>query len=490
MRKCLVCFAILLFAIFLFSFEDKSTLRIGINTFPLSLNPIYVTDETSQGIVNKIFDSLFCFDGRGNIKKSLVEAYSILKNGTEIKIELKKGILFSDGKELDADDVVQTFKLLRNKEFKYPYKSAFNFIKRMKKVDRFVFTVFLNYKLANWRNLLTFKILNSKEIKAANPRTFKQQILSGTGPYRINTIKEPSNIFLSRNTFYKNKSLYQYLEYSVISSTHLEPLKLLKQEIDICELQPEDAAAFKRVSEWKDKFQVIKYKKFGFTYLVFNLKNRMLNKNVRRIFYNRLLAGNFLTRFLKQRGEKVKTPFLLLNQSERPAPLVTKPLPKGIKLKILTNSESKLRKEFVLFLKKELNAGNIILEPLFLEYHTFLKYIKKGNFDLAVSGFLLDIDYDLKDVLYSDAYFNYAKFKNTRMDQLLDSGLRELDPEKRKSIYMEANHIWRQELPVIPLFNLYYYMGISRSIRIPDKVCTLMSSAGDFLQNIADWKVQ
>lgn len=489
MNKRQVVFWLMFFTVFLFLNSTDRTLRIGINTFPITLNPVYVTDETSQGIVNKVFDSLFYFDGQGKIKDKLVEQYTFLNEGTELLIKLKKNRYFSDGKKLDADDVLQTFNLLKNKEFRYPYKSTLEFIKKMVKINRHSFKILFNYKLASWRNMLTFKILNSREIKTAKPDTFKQQILSGTGPYRINKIKEPSKIFLSKNQFCQLESNYQFLEYMVISSTHMAPLKLLNGEVDVCELQPEDAEAFNHISAWKGKFQVLRYKKFGFTYMVFNLNNSWMDKNVRHLFYNKLIAGNFVDRFLNHRGVKINSPFLLLNKSEKPVPFVTNQLANPIKLKILTNSESKLRREFVLFLKKEMSISNIVLEPVFLEYHTFLQYIKKGNFDLAVSGFLLDIDYDMKDVLYSGAYFNYAKFKHAKMDQLLDAGLKKLDPDKRKNIYMKANKIWRHELPIIPLFNLYYFMGVSKRIRVPDKVLTLMSSTGDFLQNIVDWKI-
>jgi peptide/nickel transport system substrate-binding protein len=162
-------------------------------------------------------------------------------------------------------------------------------------------------------------------------------------------------------------------------------------------------------------------------------------------------------------------------------------LEKPLRVRVLTNSESKIRKEFVLFVRNELKAFNIFIEPLFLEYHTFLKYIKSSRFDIAVSGFLLDIDYDMKDIFYSGSYFNYAKFQNPEMDVLLDRGLREFDPVKRKAIYLKAHDIWLKELPLLPLFNLYYYVGISNRIKIPDTVSTLVSSESDFLFNIEAW---
>ncbi len=158
-----------------------------------------------------------------------------------------------------------------------------------------------------------------------------------------------------------------------------------------------------------------------------------------------------------------------------------------MRVKVLANSESKLRKELILFLKNELKPFNIHISPLFLEYHTFLRYIKKSRFDMAVSGFILDIDYDMKDIFYSNSYFNYAGFKHPEIDRLLDNGLQELNPAKREAIYLKAHNMWLEELPLIPLFSLYYYVGVSKKIKIPDTTSTLVGAEGDFLFNIKQW---
>ncbi len=473
--------------------SKKNVLRIGINTFPVSLNPVYATTETSQAIINKVFDSLFYFDYKGEITNGLVKNLHLDKNEREILIQLKEKIFFSDGKELEADDVIQTVKLLQNKAFGYPYISDLRFIKKIEKKDRFSFKIKLNSTFAPWKNRLTFKILNSHEIKDAAPAAFPNMVLSGTGPYKIKTIKDPAKIILELNNNPNSRHMhhmYRFIEYIVVSYTHLMPLKLLNNEIDIGELQPEHAAAYQAIPKWQQRFRVLKYKKFGYTYLVFNLRNSTINKNLRKFFYNLLIKGDFLDRFLKNRGERVKTPFLLLNPKIQTIGFKTISLKKPIRIKMLTNAESKLRKELVLFLRKELKTHNIHLEPVFLEYHSFLEYLKTGRFDMAISGFMLDIDYDISDIFSSRSFFNYANFHCPEMEVLLDRGLKEPDPQKREEIYMKAHRLWLEELPLIPLFNLYYYVGISGKIMVPKETYTLVSAVGDFLFNIHDWKTR
>ena len=483
------CLLIAILTLYAYPAHEKDTLKIGIHNFPASLNPLYAMDEVSQAIMNKVFDSLFYFDGAGKLQNGLVEAYHLdLKNKKIIlTLMLKKKIFFSNGKELDADDVLATFKLIKDERFKSPYISKLKFINDIKKMDKYTLQVAFNSPLATWKSHLIVKILNGDEIAGIGPGNFRHKILTGTGPYRVHQVKEPSKVILKRKNPNKNPSMYTTIEYRVVSDTLMAPLKLISEELDICELQPQHKDAYSNLNEWQGKFNVLKYQKFGYTYLVFNLKNSRLTRDVRRIFYNLLIHGDFLDRFLKEKGERVFTPFLLLNNKVKIKKLSIRPLENPLRVRILANSESKLRKELILFLKNELKPFNIHISPLFLEYHTFLRHIKKSRFDMAVSGFLLDIDFDMKDIFYSDSYFNYAGFNHPEMDRLLDNGLQELDPAKREAIYLNAHNIWLEELPLIPLFSLYYYVGVSKKLKIPGTTSTLVGSESDFLFNIKQW---
>lgn len=492
MRKSIILLLLLTGSLLPFTLQGdipakKDTLRIGIHTFPVSFNPVYVTDETSLSVANKIFNSLFYFDPGGRVKNGLAKGFRLSADGKSITIELKKNIFFSNGSELTAHDVASTIRLLKDKRFKYPYAADISFIKEAKAGAAHRLSLTLNESLAAWKNYLTFHILDAKEIKNVEPERFRNTALSGAGYYKIKQVKEPEKIVLELKNPGKSPGMYRYIEYLVVTDTRFAPLKLIKNEIDICELQPENVSAYKNIKSWQKKFTILDYKKFGYTYLVFNLKSANIDNNTRKFFYDFLVCGNFIDRFLAGRGEKIKTPFLLLNDKIKPEPFNAGSPQKSIKLKLLTNSESKLRKDFVLFLGSELKPYDIEIEPLFLEYHTFLQYLKSSRFDIAVSAFLLEIDYDMKDILCRNAPFNYANFNDPRMDLLLEQGLRERNVEKREKLYISAHKIWLDELPLLPLFNLFYYMGISKDIKIPGETYEVVGSTGDFLFNIEKW---
>jgi len=153
----------------------------------------------------------------------------------------------------------------------------------------------------------------------------------------------------------------------------------------------------------------------------------------------------------------------------------------------MTNSESAVRKQLVLFLCEEMKSCRVELEPEFVEYQVFLQRLKRGDFDLAVSAFLLDIEWNMKDILSTAGYFNYAGYADPRMDAALELGLREMDEDKRREIYGRAHDLWLEALPLIPLFNLNYYIGVRRGIAVPARRFAVIGSCGDFFYNFQGW---
>ena len=464
---------------------EKQTLRIACFDFPRSFNPVYATAETAQAVANKIYQSLFYFDRQGNVRPELVERFS--GAGPEISLTLKKGVRFADGSALGSRDVVATIALLKNPLCEYPYLSDLDFLEKIEATGPLSLRLRLKENFAPWKNYLTFKILSAAEIEKIVPEKFRGFVPKGSGPYRLATVQEPRGFELEKNPFWPLPQRFAAIRYSVLAEPRQAPLKLLNDEVDAVEIQGDDARTYAQAKAWRESFQLQKYRKFGYTYLVFNLKDPGLDRNLRRVFYNRLLAGRFLDDFLQGAGERVFSPFLLFGKEKSARPLPAVAVTGRRTFKVLANSESELRKQLVLFLCEEMKGSGIELEPVFVEYQTFLKYLKQGNFDIAISAFLLDMDWNMKDILASPGYFNYAGFADARMDAVLEEGMHEMDPDKRRKIYERAHDLWLESLPLLPLFSLNYYMGISRKIKVPDDRFAVIGSSGDFFYDLQGW---
>jgi peptide/nickel transport system substrate-binding protein len=468
---------------------SPATLRIACFDLPGSFNPVYATNETAQAVANKAYQSLFQFDPQGVLRPDLVAACSLDEARNEVLLDLRPGQRFADGSPVESRDVAATIASLRDPRFEYPYAADLEFLERADALAPLRLRLTLKWRFAPWKNYLTFKVLRAAELAAVDPREFRRRVPTGSGPYRLAAVHDPQGFELVRNPHWPGRLRCDRLVYTVLSDPRQAPLKLLNAEVDAAEIHGDDAVAYTRLRRWQRSFRLLPYRKFGYTYLAFNLRRREIDLGLRQRVYGRLSKGRFLDDFLQDRGERVASPFLLLgaakkNRHGQAAP----PAAAGRRrLKVLTNSESALRRQFVIFLCQELKAETVELEPEFVEYRMFLQRLKDGDFDLAVSSFLIDIDWNMKDILSSSGYFNYSGYSDPGMDAALEQGLREMDETKRRAVYARAHAIWLRDLPLVPLFNLNYYMGVARGIAVPARRFELVGSCGDFFANIQEW---
>lgn len=85
----------------------SSTIGEGPKTF----NPFNTKDATSSSMAEMMFDGLVTTDPRdGEVIPKLAKSFSVSDDGKIYTIKLRKGITWSDGKPITADDVVFTWK--------------------------------------------------------------------------------------------------------------------------------------------------------------------------------------------------------------------------------------------------------------------------------------------------------------------------------------------------------------------------------------------
>ncbi|MCP4215328.1 MAG: hypothetical protein GY765_11770 [bacterium] len=141
---CIFLLIVLTLGTGLLSGGAKSVLRVGIHNFPLNFNPLYITDEVSQAVANKVFDSLFYFDHCGTLTPGLVAHYRIAQNRKSLTLQIKKKVVFPDGKELDSRDVAVTLRIIKDDSYKSLYSCKLHFIRKVEIIDKYTLELFFN----------------------------------------------------------------------------------------------------------------------------------------------------------------------------------------------------------------------------------------------------------------------------------------------------------------------------------------------------------
>lgn len=485
--------------------SPRETLIESFRSFPVTLNPLLATDEVSISIADKLFSGLLTLDRNGNVIPELVEEWK--EERDSIFIKLKDGVLWHDGKSLSTDDLVFTINLMKDPSFEYPYISDIEFIKEILKIDSKRARIIFSRKFAPYLLYLTFKILPSHmKDNCRKP----DSIIPGTGPYKFKEIKHNQYLILQRfEKYFKGLPQIKFYKLVVNPDPLMNPFKLLKEEIHLGEIEHEVYRSLAKDKKFNSKIDLIPYKKNSYTYLAFNLRNSLLNKEMRKAIAYSVPREKIVKNLLSGAGEVVNShiiikPWMVDCSSYKFNPEISKKIIRGLgwkvgkngffekdkrtlKFTLVTNGESILRRYCAEIIKEELEKIGIEIEIRLLEYLSFRSALKNGNFDLAISGYLMDLDPNVWDLFGSKGVLNYAKFSNPYMDSLLIKGREMLDTEKRFSIYREVQKILWDELPILPLFTPYYIMGASRKLNITEKP-EIVGSTNSFSSFIWKWK--
>ncbi|MEW6456967.1 MAG: ABC transporter substrate-binding protein [Acidobacteriota bacterium] len=484
-------------AIFLFIISCRQSIKNEVvesaRSFPITLNPILATDEISAGIVDKIFSGLFRFDRKGFPEMDLASSYKLNEN--ELSINLKENILWHDGKPFSSEDVIFTFNLMKDPDSPFPYKSDIEFIDRIEQINKNTLKITFKNKFAPYLTYLTFKILPSHILRKINSIEKFGENPIGTGPYKFEKIIPENKIVLSSFSKYFGGEP-NIKKYTLVLNTDslLTPLKLLNEEINLGEIEPEVALSIMNKTEFFKKINFNFYKKNSYTYLVFNLEKHPLNlREIRMAIVKSINRDSLLKNILRNYGEIPYSHIILKDWKNKNLkrykfdPINSKKeiekYGKEIKLTLLTNSESLLRKNVSTSIAKCLEDIGIIVKLEFIEYRTFLQKLKKGNFDMAISSVLFDLDPNISDVFHSEGVMNYSSFKSRELDKLLIMGKFTIELSQRKKIYDKVQEILWDEMPIFPLFSPFYIMGSSKKLdlKITPEIIGSTNSFSSFL---------
>lgn len=465
---------------------EREVLRIGIRGYPRNIHPVYVTGETSQMIVNKIYQSLFQYDSKGKIRPELLKSWQ-WSGATRVLLVLREGMRFSNGHTLTAEDCTATIRLLQDPRTGYPYRANLDFIEKMVPAGPRRMELHLKHPYAQWKHHLTFKILDAAEVRDTDPEECSSRSFSGSHAYRLHRESPPDSLILKNNPYHPDEPFHPSLKLTVCRNPLSGAYKLLSGELDVAPLSGGPRRIFFRHPGWKKRFRIHRYTKVGYHMLIFNCRGKEVPLPVRQKFHHLIITRDLAKQFMGNRGITFSSPFYPLNPAPPSGTETPHPKIPG-EITIMTNSENRLRKQFLLFLAQSLKESGLKLQCRFYEYHTFRERLKKGNFQVALTGFLLEPDYNLKDLLHSESHFNYGGFSHPEMDRLLEKGLEIMDPEERREVYLQAHRLWQEELPVIPLFQPFYYLGTSLEIQPGDHFFATVSSENDALYHIHRWQ--
>jgi len=255
--------------------------RLVIATYgdPKTFNPITANEQTSEEIYRHLFGFLIYFDyATQKVSPGLAASWTNSPDGLTWTFYLRKGLRWSDGEPITADDVVFTWKALYDPDVLNPTRDLFTINGKtftVTKIDDLTVQIVTPEVYAPMLvNLGTTvyilpehilgKALANKTFSSAYGINWKPSDIVGSGPFRLKDYKPAESLLLERNPYFyevdkkgQRMPYFDNIIYTVVPDMNALSLRFLSGEADIDDfIEPYEYDHFKQESA-KGEFDLL-----------------------------------------------------------------------------------------------------------------------------------------------------------------------------------------------------------------------------------------
>jgi peptide/nickel transport system substrate-binding protein len=477
-------------------------LRVGADVDAESLDPRRMRNTTSFRVVNLIYDGLVQLDRRLVPGPGLAESWENPEPTTWV-FHLREKARFHDGEAVTADDVVYTFETLLDPDFKAPLRSLYTPIARVEAVGPRTVRLTLSEPYAPLLYYLDVGIVPRHRGESGD---LDSQAV-GSGPYRLRRWEKGSRIVLEASSnFWGGTPELARIEFVVVPDNVARAQAFEAGDLELIQspLSPRDIKRLAGDSRFAGKQEP----GLALTYFNFNCaRPHLSDARLRRALAQLIDQPRILERIyegIDEQAASILLPVWAAWSAEIQQPRFD---PKGAKallaelgwrdsdgdgfldregtvlsVELGTHSEDVNRVETLEYVQNTFRRQGVESRVRISDWPSFSVRRDSGDYDIILLGWtqLLDPDRVMFDQFHSRGGLNWGKYRNPRLDSLLERGRSAASPEERLTLYREAARLIAEEVPYYILSYQAYHVFYDRRIRgfEPDPRGMLRSLAG------------
>ncbi|WP_457749879.1 peptide-binding protein [Sulfurimonas sp.] len=464
---------------------NATTLHLATSSNPARLNPILATDSSSAEITGFLFNGLVKYDKDAKkIIGDLAKKFYFKDNKTLI-FELKKNVLWHDGKKFTAKDVLFTYKTLISDKIASPYSSDFRFVTSVKILNEYKIEV--HYVKPYFKALETWMMGILPEHVLKNEKNLMNSSFNtypiGTGAYKLKQLEYSKNIELvAFDKYFQGRPKIDTISFHVIPDAMTRFLMLQSGQLDVGSVEP---FVYERQlqKDFFTKFNIYEKISLSYTYLGFNLrKKKFQNPKVRQALslainrqelidilflkHAKVCTGPFLPGTLAFNPE-VKAPTQNIREAKRLLKEAGYDEKHPFTFEIATSNASSIRPYAAEILQYQLKKAGVIVKLRVMEWQAFLNMVVfPHKFDTVLLGWGLSPTPDPYMFWHSKSDkpggFNLVGYHNKQIDAMIEKSQGMIERKK-------LGALWRQMFQIIVGDNPYLFLYIPNSITAVDK---------------------
>jgi peptide/nickel transport system substrate-binding protein len=470
--------------------QSGGELRVPISV-PDTLNPLFAGTKGLSDFFGIVFEGLFEFGDDLKPIPVLAQSWETKEQGRVWHIKIRDGVRFHDGYELTAEDVVFTFKALQGGLLGSPYENGIFGNPDIETMvvdedDPYAIYVYLFEPINNMLELLTFPILPRHVYQTDVFMIENKGNLSilpvGTGPFKADSTDwDPAvSLRLIRNDdWWGDKPLFDSICGIIFEDEALARSAFMRGETDIFN----SGDMFANVQVIGRNVQKHSYLTSDFEFIGFNHEHPFLSEvSVRRAIAYALDRRQIISVVYNDGAQDTEAPILPTSwlyrsghgvfetDFDRASDLLEEAGFTGIdengirfraveagseqlKVRLLTNLESGLRRHAQELIARQLKAAGISVEIHILPWDQFVAALREKDFDMVLTGFDVGRFPDLNFNIHLGAdELPFSLYSSDELNNILDEAERVYDQEALRSIYGNVQGYINNMLPVISLY--------------------------------------
>ena len=440
---------------------------------PLTMDPADHTASLTADVLSPMYEGLTQFDSHLNIVPWLATSWKVDASGKQWTFMLRRDVYFHDGIPFNAEAVVHSFRRLMDPARGLAGRSRIQGIigSVQAQGDHTVVFTLMNPYAPFLRVLAVTPIVSP----AADNNDILSRYAVGTGPYRFVEWRTGEYVLEQRNDAYWGKRpVVKQLKWMWTTEPVLMEMSVLARQADIVNPLP---PIFAEALSHNRKVQLIEGKSTAVFWVALNLQMKPLDdKRVRQALNYGVDREGLVQTQLRGFGTPANSPLAPSDFGYNPTnrgyaydPAYAKQLltqagyPNGFSLKIVVQEADEPLAEALQGMWARIGVR---LEIGRMEHGVFSQTIfasPEAKRAQGIGGVLAswaannaDPDYQLSPLYrtsaWSPAGANVGFYSNPRLDSLLREAAGELDLEKRKALYYQAQRIITEDAPHVLLF--------------------------------------
>jgi peptide/nickel transport system substrate-binding protein/oligopeptide transport system substrate-binding protein len=481
----LSCSALLFAVLFLFSCSSSNRLDgylyYRLNTNPTTLDPALITDVSGAAIAAKLFNGLVRLSDNLEIAPDIAEKWQVSKDGLRYTFFLKKGVRFSGGREVGAQDFKYSFERILSPDTKSPNTWIFDKVEGAKEfregtadevkgfriINDHTFEIKLKKPFSPFLSMLTTApayVIPKEDVKKWGVDFSSHP--SGTGPFVLKEWLPNRELILEGNKMYFDGDIsISGIIYRIIPEDLTAVTEFELGNIDVLSLPASAYSKFRDNKKWNR--HIVSNTGLNTYYLGMNSSRHPFdNLNLRQAVSFAIDRKRILETFYENRGRlaigpvpdllrkwniKESSQFMIYNPAKAKE-IINKEKLSGTKVSLYITADQDVvdLSEIIQSYLSEVGINVIIKQ---LEWSAYKDAVNKGEPDMFWLSWWADYP-DPENFLFPLFHStnlgpggNRARYVNKEVDLLIEKGQYSISEKERNYFYQKAEEIIIKEAP-------------------------------------------